>query len=461
MMLIAYSRLMSEIQVSKLRMVGFSLPAMGLNMLLTAVFVFLPALYAEHRGLDTAVVGAIFFGAKFVDMIAAPLWGLFMDNYQTRWGRRRPWLVLSAPILMVAIYLAYNPPEIVSGVYLFLTLSVLYIGWDAWTISHTAWALELSRDYDRRSRITGLLQVLVIAGGLLAGIVPAIMEQIASPTYEEKASVIGWFMIIFLPLTVFVCLLSAPERETPNRPHLGFKKGVALVFSSPALARLLAANALLGFSTFIVQGLFFFFVAYALNLEERAGFILIFLVIGGLIGLPIWLRIAERLTKHAAMQLGVMTGAVTPLLLLLLPAEQVALTIAAFVLVCLNSSANEFLPRAMLADICDQDHLKSGTERTGLYYSLLQLSSKFASGFAIFLGFSFLTFFGFDPELGENNTVEALQRLRYLIVALPVLAYAIVIGLMWRYPINRERQHEMRDIIAERERLAVADSEEL
>jgi len=32
---------------------------------------------------------------------------------------------------------------------------------------------------------------------------------------------------------------------------------------------------------------------------------------------------------------------------------------------------------------------------------------------------------------------------------------------MWRYPINRERQHEMRDIIAERERLAVADSEEL
>ena len=90
MMLIAYSRLMSEIQVSKLRMVGFSLPAMGLNMLLTAVFVFLPALYAEHRGLDTAAVGAIFFGAKFVDMIAAPLWGLFMDNYQTVGGAADP-----------------------------------------------------------------------------------------------------------------------------------------------------------------------------------------------------------------------------------------------------------------------------------------------------------------------------------------------------------------------------------
>ncbi len=449
---------MSEIQVSKLRMVGFSLPAMGLNMLLTAVFVFLPALYAEHRRLDTATVGAIFFGAKFVDMIAAPLWGLFMDSYQTRWGRRRPWLTLSAPILMAAIYLAYNPPETASGVYLFLTLSILYIGWDAWTISHTSWALELSRDYDRRSRITGLLQVLVIAGGLLAGIVPAIMEQLASPTYEEKASAIGWFMIIVLPLTVVVCLLSAPERKTPNRPHLGFKKGLALVFSNPALARLLAANALLGFSTFIVQGLLFFFVAYALNLEDKVGFILVFLVIGGLIGLPAWLRISQKWTKHNAMQIAVTTGAIAPLLLLLLPAEQVALTAAAFVLVGLNSSANEFLPRAMLADICDQDHVESGSERTGLYYSLLQLSSKFASGFAIFLGFSFLTFFDFDPELGANNTAEALQRLRYLIVALPVAAYAIVVGLMWRYPISRERQREMRHIIEERERSALADS---
>ena len=94
----------------------------------------------------------------------------------------------------------------------------------------------------------------------------------------------------------------------------------------------------------------------------------------------------------------------------------------------------------------------------GLYYSLLQLSSKLASGIGIFIGFSFLSLFGFDPELGLNNTADALQRLRYLIVALPVIAYAIVVGLMWRYPISRERQREMRGIIEQRERLALGTS---
>lgn len=450
---------MSDIRLSKLQMFGFAQPALGLNMLLTAVFVFLPALYAEHRGLGAATVGAIFFGAKFVDMIAAPMWGLFMDSYETRWGRRRPWLALSAPILVVAMYLAFNPPEDVSKTYLFLTLALMYVGWDAFTISHTSWALELSRDYDRRSRITGVLQILGIAGGLLVGLVPTILEYFGSPGYEQKVSGLGWFMMIVLPLTVIICLFSAPERKTANRPHLGFKKGIALLLGNPALARLLGANALLGFSTFIVQGLFFFFVAYTLNLEEKAGFILIFLVIGGAIGLPAWVKASEKWSKHVALQIAMVTGALTPLLLIILPPNQVAITAIMFVLVGLNSSANEFLPRAMMADVCDKDNVESGSERTGLYYSLLQLSSKFASGFAIFIGFSFLTVFGFDPELGAANPVEALQRLRYFIVGVPILAYTIVIALLWSYPISRESQREMRTLIDERETKALAESE--
>ena len=83
---------MSEIYASKLRMLGFSLPGLGLNTLVTAVFVFLPALYVESRGLPTATVGLVFFLAKIIDMVAAPIWGTFMDSYKTRWGRRRPWL---------------------------------------------------------------------------------------------------------------------------------------------------------------------------------------------------------------------------------------------------------------------------------------------------------------------------------------------------------------------------------
>ena len=440
-------------------MIGFSLPALSLNMLVTAVFVVLPPLYAEHQGLGAAAVGLIFLAAKLVDMVAAPMWGIFMDSYKTRWGRRRPWMTLSAPFLMMAIFVLYNPPDAATGFYLFVGLATLYIAWDAWTIAHTAWALELSRDYDRRSRITGLLQVMVMLGGLLVALVPTVMQRMGSPTFDEIASAIGSMMIIALPVTLVICLLSVPERATPNRPHIGFKKGAAILFGNRALLRLLVANAMLTFSTYFVQGLFVFFVSYTLDLEAKTGFVLTFLIIGGLVGLPLWIRLSESRNKHTAMQLAVTAGAIMPLLLLVLPAGNVLLATAAFLLVGLNTSANEFLPRAMMADVCDHDHVQSGSERMGLYYSLLQASSKLASGIGIFIGFSFLSLFGFDPELGLDNTEEALTRLRYLIVALPVTAYAIVIGLMWRYPISRAHQQEMRSIIEEKEKRALEDAD--
>ena len=181
---------------------------------------------------------------------------------------------------MLAILMLYNPPESASLLYLFVWLSVLYVGWSAWTISHTSWALELSRDYDRRSRITGLLQLMAMVGGIMIALVPAIMERVTSPTFIEKTSAIGWFMIVLLPLTSVICIASLPERKTPNRPHIGFRRGASLVFSNMPLLRVLIANATLGFSWVLLQALFVFFVTYALGLQDWLGFLLVCLIVG-------------------------------------------------------------------------------------------------------------------------------------------------------------------------------------
>ena len=438
---------MNPVPESRLRRAGFALPALPLNSLVVIVFVFLPPLYADYQGLGPAAVGSIFLIAKLFDIIAAPIFGTVMDTHKTRWGRRRPWLVLAVPILMLSVYMVSNPPESAGTLYLLLWLTALYMGWDAWTISHTSWALELSDDYDQRSRITSWLQYMVIFGGLLVSMIPAIMERISSPTYEEKVSTIALWMLVVLPLSVLICLFSAPERNVPQQPPLGFRRGLSVLLRSMALVRLLISNALLTFSTYFVQGLFVFFVTYTLNLEDQVGFILTFLIVGGLFCLPIWVRISESWNKHKAVQAAVLVGLVTPLLLLVLPPNNVVLAALTFLIVGANSSANEFLPRTMIADICDADQLQTGSQRMGLYYSLLQISSKVTGGLGIFIGFSFLAYFGFDPSLGDANPKDAVERLRLLIVILPIIAYCIVIGLMWKYPITRERQREMRSMI--------------
>ena len=438
--------------INNLRMLGFATPALPLNSLVTAVFVFLPALYAEYVGLGAATVGSIFLAAKIVDVFVTPLWGLFMDNYPTRWGRRRPWLALSTPALMIAVYMLFNPPATITTGYLIFWLIALYIAWDAWTISHTAWAMEMSSDYDERSRITGLLQMMVMTGGVLVSLIPAILERLTQPDYETKASIISAFIIIILPLSVLICLLSANEKPIINKKvSIGFKQGLSIVIRNSALTRLLLTNGLLTFCTYFLQGLFVFFVSYTLNLADWVGLILVFLLLGGLFCVPIWIKLSIMFSKHRAIQIAMLVGGLAPLMLLVLSADTIVLAVLAFLIIGANSSANEFLPRTMLADVCDQDRIQSGSERMGLYYSLLILSSKLAAGVGIFIGFSFLGVFGFEPSLGLDNTPESIERLRYLIVIFPAAAYIVVMLLMWRYPITRERQQAMREKIEQQE----------
>lgn len=434
--------------VSKRSMAGFAFPGMPLAAFLQAMYFFLTPLYAVEMGLGTAAVGAIFFTAKMWDVVTDPIFGVVSDKYETRWGRRRPWLVLGTIILGIAIYMLFMPAGDVSASYFLGWLVFMYIGWTMTTVSHTAWALELSQDYDQRTRITGWLQISVMIGQMLVAITPALLEFFGTPTHAEKTRAVAWMLIILLPISVIVCLRSLPEPKAPPPHRIGFRRALAAVAGNWALLRLLAANAAITAAFAVVQSLFVFYVTYTLLLGDRTGFILFFLMVGGTAFIPVWIRLSERYSKHVTMQLAVLYGMLAPGLLLFLPAGALWLAVPAFLFVGAITSAHELLPRTMMADVCDYDQVESGSERMGLYYSLLQLSSKLAGGLMLGSAYTVLAWIGFVP--GGENTQAAIEGVRYLIVFLPVAAYLLVLLLMWRYPIDRNRQKELREIIASR-----------
>jgi len=441
---------MTLFKTSKRSMVGFSFPAMPLAGFLQSKYILLMPLYAITMGLDAKAIAGIFFTTKMFDVVTDPIFGIVSDRYKTPWGRRRPWLVLGTIILVVAIYMLFIPTGQVGSGYLFGWLIVVYIGWTLTTVSHTAWALELSPDYDQRTDITGWLQVAAMLGMMSVALTPALMEQFGSPTHADKVAAVGWMLIILLPVAVFVCLRSLPEPTSPPPAHIGFRRALAIVAGNWALLRLLAANAAITAAYAVVQSLFVFFVTYTLLLGDRTGFTLFFLMIGGMVFIPVWVKLAQHFTKHATMQLAVLYGMVVPALMFFLPPGQLWLAALAFLFVGAITSAHEMLPRTMMADVCDHDQAASGSERMGLYYALLQLSSKLAAGLMASGIYMALSWIGFDPDAGAENSQAMIDNVRYLIVFTPIGAYLLVLLLMWKYPIDRKRQKELRRIIDER-----------
>jgi GPH family glycoside/pentoside/hexuronide:cation symporter len=287
---------------------------------------------------------------------------------------------------------------------------------------------------------------------MLIALMPAVLEQYGNPSHRDKVAAVGWMLVVLLPVAVLVCLRSMPEPETPPPAHIGLRRAVAIVASNWALLRLLAANASITAAYAVVQALFVFFVTSTLQLGERTGFILFFLMVGGTAFIPVWVKLAERFSKHQTMQFAVLYGIFAPALLLFLPAGHLWLAALAFLFVGAITSAHELLPRTMMADVCDHDQAESGSERMGLYYSLLQLSSKLAAGLMASGIYVVLAWFGFDAKLGGENSQATVDNVRYLIVFTPIAAYLIVLLLMWRYPIDRARQKELRHIIDSRQR---------
>jgi len=443
---------MTLFTTSKRSMAGFSFPAMPLAAFLQSKYILLMPLYAITMGLDAKVIAGIFFTTKMFDVVTDPIFGIISDRYKTPWGRRRPWLAIGTLVLVFAIYMLFIPNGQVGANYLFGWLVVVYIGWTMTTVSHTAWALELSTDYDQRTRITGWLQVSAMIGMMLVALTPALLEQFGNPSHRDKVAAVGWMLIVLLPVAVLVCLRSLPEPETPPPARIGLRRAVAIVASNWALLRLLAANASITAAYAVVQALFVFFVTSTLQLGERTGFILFFLMVGGTAFIPVWVRLSERFSKHQTMQFAVLYGMFAPALLLFLPPGHLWLAALAFLFVGAITSAHELLPRTMMADVCDHDQAESGSERMGLYYSLLQLSSKLAAGLMASGIYVVLAWFGFDAKLGGENSQATVDNVRYLIVFTPIAAYLVVLLLMWRYPIDRARQKELRRIIDTRQR---------
>ena len=69
-----------------------------------------------------------------------PVIGLLAARYGGRFGRRRPWIIASVPILLVSVHRIFAPPADPGAAYLLVWLLVLYVGWTMLTIFHVAWA---------------------------------------------------------------------------------------------------------------------------------------------------------------------------------------------------------------------------------------------------------------------------------------------------------------------------------
>jgi Na+/melibiose symporter-like transporter len=421
---------------------GVAVPMAAMGM---PISVYLPPFYSDGLGLSLVTVGTVFTVARIWDVVTDPIMGLLIDRFDSPWGRRKHWIALSIPILMVSVWAVFMPdPGAVSGGYLLFWMIALYVGYTMLAIAHQSWGAELALTYDDRSRLFGWREIFIIGGMTAVLAIPAVIELAGRDDQSTKVASMGWFCLILFPLTVLPTLLLVPDTHRAPANRVEWREATRLLVHNSLLWRVLAADLLSGYGTGVAGAMYIFVAGYVFELPGHASLALLFYFLAAFLAMPLWLKLAYRVGKDMALKIALAYGSAMMLVLLFLAEPGNVPVLWGFtILYGIAFGAAPTLLRSMMADLTDHDELRSGEKRSGLFFALLTTTNKVGGALAVGVSFAILEqVVGFQPGTDNSQSVLDDVLLTYVLgTAVGLLAaYFALVG----YPLTRERHQQIR-----------------
>lgn len=426
------------------RLLGFGSLAIPLSGAGLPLALFVPQVYASHFGLSLATIGFIFFLGRFWDVAADPIVGMLSDRTRTRFGRRRPWIAAGGALFGIGAALLFFPPAHIPPAYLAGALFVFYAGWTMIEIPFSAWAGELSVHYHERTRIVTYQQTMRALGLLLVLILPTLIDQWRPADGVLKLHAAGVFILLTLPPALLLSLgvIGEPAAPALPAPRTGAWRAATLIFRDRLLLRVLASDVAVTAGQSIRAGLIAFFCVSYMGLPQWASGLYLLQFVFGVAAGPIWLAIGRRLGKRETAIAGELAQAAINVALLAVFPDMLWLLIALAVAQGLTQGSGNLMLRAMVADVADAHELRTGHNRTGLFFSVFSLATKTGPALGIGIALPLLAWLGFQPR--GASAPAALEALKYVFALGPTVAHIISASLIWRFPIDQTRHAAIR-----------------
>ena len=424
----------------------YGLSDMPLMMSIFPAMVYIPKFYSSDMGVPLAMAANIILLVRVFDLVNDPLMGYISDRTSTPWGRRRPWLALATPIMMLGIDMLFIPPDGAGALHMLTWMMVVSVATTMIIIPYYAWAAELSPDYNERSRITGWRSMMGVVGSLVAQLAPAMaLLFFGLGGSEAVLEVVAAAMLILMPVCTLLTITRVPENEAhrPRRMPLG--QGLKLMFANGPFKRLVLVFMVGQTALAITMPLYLFFITFVLDAEDFAIFMLTFFYLANFASVPFWVWASRHIGKHRAYAASLaIIALVHPFYMLLGQGDfwwMLPVTLATGFSAAGFSAA---LPNSMKADVIDLDTLQSGENRAASYFSVWSLTFKASASVGGWIALTCLAWVGFDATPGALNGPEQLFGLRFVFAVLPSVFFLLAGAIIWSYPITEARHAELR-----------------
>jgi glycoside/pentoside/hexuronide:cation symporter, GPH family len=343
------------------------------------------------------------------------------------------------------VYLLFNPAKGVGLGYFLMALALTYLGFTLTRLPYHAWGGELSTSYEERTRITSVRQVFSLTGLIFATLVPAWVLQQKGATSADVLSAMSVAMLTALPL--FAALIFFVVHDPPSvaqESKIDLRKTIRQLWRNGPFRRI-SVVLLLGFiaETFRITITLFF--ARDIIGVSNIGIIYVYYFATGLLAVPFWNWIGNRLGKHRALALAFGVVVATNIGIFFLSyGQELAFTLL-FIGKGFCFGALELMPAAMVADTADVDSVMSGERRQGLLFAVTGMVINFGQALGQWLSLSLLGLVGYNAAGG--NGAGALEWLQIFYCLAPLILLIPAIWLLWHYPLTAARHRRFQTYV--------------
>ena len=117
----------------------------GANLVWTTVASFLTIYCTDVAGIAAGVVGTLMLIARLFDGVSDLFMGIIIDKTNTRWGKARPWVLWSAPPLVISLIMIFTVPNLgANGKAIYLLLVYIFLAAVCFTASNLSYNTMLS-----------------------------------------------------------------------------------------------------------------------------------------------------------------------------------------------------------------------------------------------------------------------------------------------------------------------------
>ncbi len=106
----------------------------------------------------------------------------------------------------------------------------------------------------------------------------------------------------------------------------------------------------------------------------------------------------------------------------------------------------------LMADVTDIDELNTGSRREGMFGAVMAWMSKGVGSIQALMAGGLLVATGFESQ-ALSQTPETILRMRVLFSFAPAVVLVLAIGILYRYPLTRERMQEIKAELEARRKL--------